>query len=137
MSEVVDGVGEVDVGSNGGRWTAVGTVDEVVARKKFVVEDGDEQILVIYHDGGVYAMDNICIHKQRPMLKGVILRNRLVCPGHQWAFELDSGWESVKEECQPTYAVRVTDDGAVEVDLDSKYVRRTVAGVCEDTCGAR
>ena len=72
-------------------------------------------------------MDNICIHKQRPMLKGVILRDRLVCPGHQWAFELESGWEAVKEECQPTYDVRVTDDGVVEVDLDSKCARRSAA----------
>ena len=31
-------------------------------------------------------------------------------PGHQWAFALDSGWEAIKEECQPTHPVRVADD---------------------------
>jgi ketosteroid isomerase-like protein len=39
-----------------------------------------------------------------------------VCPGHQWAFALDTGWEAVKEACQPTFPVRLTDD-LVEVQV--------------------
>ena len=45
-----------------------------------------------------------------------MLNGKLVCPGHQWAFALDSGWEAIKEECQPMFPVRVV-DGIVEVDV--------------------
>jgi nitrite reductase (NADH) small subunit len=109
-----------------GTWLDIGSHDEVLRRKKFAVETGDgASIVVVAHDGSVYAMDNVCIHKERELVKGVVLRDRLVCPGHQWAFELGSGWEAVKERCQPTYAVRVTDAGRVEVDTASRSVRRS------------
>jgi ketosteroid isomerase-like protein len=49
----------------------------------------------------------------------VILNCKLVCPGHQWAFALDTGWESVKEECQPTHPVRVNGD-IIEVCVESQ-----------------
>ena len=113
------------------RWLDVGDVAEVMKRRKFVVTDGEATIVIVAHDGAVFAMDNICIHRQRELVKGVVLRDRLVCPGHQWAFELGTGWEAVKEECQPTYAVRVTDTGRVEVDLASRTTSRSVAAVAE------
>jgi nitrite reductase (NADH) small subunit len=107
-------------------WLDVGSHDEVVRRKKFAVEAADgATIVVVAHDGGLYAMDNVCIHKERELSKGVVLRNRLVCPGHQWAFELATGWESVKQRCQPTYDIRVTEAGRVEVDTASHAVRCT------------
>ena len=110
-------------------WIDVGSVAEVERRKKFVVTNGEVTIVVVAHAGGVYALDNVCIHKQRELVKGVVLRDRLVCPGHQWAFELATGWESVKEECQGTYPVRVTDGGRVEVDAGSRrYVSIDRAG---------
>ncbi len=113
------------------RWLDVGDVAEVTKRRKFVVTDGGETIVIVAHDGAVFALDNVCIHRQRELVKGVVLRDRLVCPGHQWAFELGTGWEAVKEECQPTYAVRVTDAGRVEVDLASRTTSRSAASVVE------
>ena len=35
------------------------------------------------------------------------MRGRVICPGHQWAFDLETGWVEDQEQCQPTYAVRV------------------------------
>lgn len=127
---MVDGIVASDT-SGHERWLDVGDVVAVTKRRKFVVADGEATIVIVAHDGGVFAMDNICIHRQRELVKGVVLRDRLVCPGHQWAFELGTGWEAVKEECQPTYAVRVTDTGRVEVDLASRTTSRSVAAVAE------
>ena len=42
------------------------------------------------------------------------MNGKIVCPGHQWAFALGTGWEAVKQVCQPTHPVRVHDD-VVEV----------------------
>jgi nitrite reductase (NADH) small subunit len=100
-------------------WLQVATLDELVKRRKLVVDHDGASILVLAHDGEVYAFDNICIHKQRELAKGVVLNGKLVCPGHQWAFSLDRGWEAVKEQFQPTYDVRV-DDGVVWVDTASR-----------------
>ena len=102
----------------------MGDVAEVVKRKKFVVGPDERPIVVITHDNCVYAMDNVCIHKQRELAKGVILGDRIVCPGHQWSFQLSTGWEAKMEQYQPTYPVRINDDGRVEVDVASPSVPR-------------
>ena len=106
------------------RWVDVGDVAEVVRRKKFVVGEEADAKVVIVHDQCIYALDNVCIHKQRELVKGVVLGDRIVCPGHQWAFRLDTGFEAKMERYQPTYPVRVTDDGRVEVDVGSPSATR-------------
>jgi nitrite reductase (NADH) small subunit len=115
-------VSELDDRSSSTQWLDVGEVADVIRRRKFVVGEEPDEIVVVCHEGNVYALQNICIHKGRELGKGVVLRDRLVCPGHQWSFDLRTGWESVKEQCQPTYAVRITDDDRVEVDLASRTV---------------
>lgn len=102
-------------------WVDVGSTTEVTKRRKVVVDVGDEQIFVLAHDGDFFALQNICIHRQREISKGVVLNGRIVCPGHQWAFDLRTGWESIKQECQPTYRVHVEDD-VVQVDAASRAV---------------
>lgn len=117
----VDDAGLRAAGAPSESWLDIGSSREVSKARRVVVE-GDEPILVVAHEGSFYAMANICIHKQRELVKGVVLNGRLVCPGHQWAFDLDCGWETVKNECQPTYTMRVTDDDRVEIDLASRTV---------------
>lgn len=103
-------------------WVDVVGMDELLKRRKVVHVDGDRQILVLTHEGAVHAFDNVCIHRQRELHRGVILNGKLVCPGHQWAFALSTGVESVRERCQPTYDVRVI-DAVVQVDLSSRAER--------------
>lgn len=92
------------------QWRPVGSVADLTKKRKVVLEIDERQILVVAHEGRFFAFDNICIHRDRELSKGVILNGKLVCPGHQWAFALDTGWEAVKEACQPTHAVRVDGD---------------------------
>ncbi|MEZ5219566.1 MAG: Rieske 2Fe-2S domain-containing protein [Ilumatobacteraceae bacterium] len=91
-------------------WIEVGPVDEVRRRKRIVIDDIEAPILVYTYEDTIRAMANICIHRDRELVKGVILRGRLVCPGHQWAFDVNTGWEAVKQQCQPVHAVRIVDD---------------------------
>ena len=97
-------------------WVAVGAIAEVAKKRKVVLQSHGHEVLVLAHEGAFYAFRNRCIHKDRELSKGVVLNGKLVCPGHQWAFALDSGYEAVKEQYQPTYPVRVSDD-VVEVSL--------------------
>jgi nitrite reductase/ring-hydroxylating ferredoxin subunit len=76
-----------------------GEVHTITRARKTVIEVDGYEVLVLAHDGNLHAFQNRCIHKQRELAKGVVLNGKLVCPGHQWAFALDSGWEAIKEEC--------------------------------------
>lgn len=95
-------------------WVAIGTVADLQRRKRTVAEVGDRQVAVFWHDGEAYALDNICIHKQRELVKGVILNGRIICPGHQWAYDLRTGHEQTMDRDQPCFPVKV-EDGQVFV----------------------
>jgi nitrite reductase/ring-hydroxylating ferredoxin subunit len=103
-------------------WVEVAAVDDLRRRRKVVVPHDDGEILVLMHEGAVHAFDNTCIHRQRSLSKGVVLNGRIVCPGHQWAFDLASGWEALKGECQPTYTAKI-EGGRVLVDTASRARR--------------
>jgi len=97
-------------------WFEAGDVATITRARKTVIDIDGYEVFVLAHEGNLYAFQNRCIHKQRELSKGVVLNGKLVCPGHQWAFALDSGYEAIKEESQPMFQVRVV-DGKVEVDV--------------------
>lgn len=98
-------------------WIEVGTRPELQRLRKKVVAAGDRQIVVVWHGERPYALDNICIHQQRELVKGVILNGRLVCPGHQWAYELDSGYCRERDRFQPVYPIK-EEGGTVYVETE-------------------
>ena len=97
-------------------WVLAAHLSELVRRKKTkVVIDGHD--IALFHIGGeVYALQDACVHKQRWLSRGTVLRGRVVCPGHQWEFDPGTGAVEDREECQPTFPVRV-DGEHVYVDL--------------------
>ena len=57
-----------------------------------VIEINDfEEVLVLNHNGKVYAITNICPHEGGAMQRGLIEANVLYCPLHRWGFDLNSG----------------------------------------------
>jgi nitrite reductase (NADH) small subunit len=110
------GFGGAAPGGIGVTWVTAGDVQTITRARKTVIDVDGYEVFVLAHDGNLHAFQNRCIHKQRELAKGVVLNGKLVCPGHQWAFALDSGWEAIKEERQPMFPVRVV-DGIVEVDV--------------------
>ena len=75
------------------------------------VQVGDQEIALFLVGEKVYALADICIHKQRNLSKGTVFNGKVVCPGHQWTFELESGYECDQDAYQPTYDVKVEDGG--------------------------
>jgi nitrite reductase/ring-hydroxylating ferredoxin subunit len=107
------------VGEPEGNWVEVASLKELARRKKKLVTVGEQEIALFLVDDKVYALRDICIHKERRLHKGVVLKGRIVCPGHQWAFDLRTGWVEAQGQCQPTYAVKVDGD-AVLIDPEPR-----------------
>lgn len=105
-----------DAGEN---WVEVASLKELERRKKKLVTVDEQDIALFLVGDSVYALRDICIHKERRLHKGTILKGRVVCPGHQWAFDLPTGWVDDQGRCQPTYSTKVEGD-TVYVDPEPR-----------------
>jgi nitrite reductase/ring-hydroxylating ferredoxin subunit len=99
-------------------WHEVGKLKDLEGRKKAAVTVGDKTIALFCIRGTVYALADTCIHEQRQLSKGAILFGKIVCPGHQWKFDPETGEAEGQGRCQPTFPVRVSADGIVSVSLE-------------------
>ena len=84
-------------------------------RLKVSVEGRD--LALFYCDGEVFALDDRCIHKGSSLSKGHVFKGKVVCPGHQWAFDLRTGAVSQSPKCQPVVPTRITDE-VIYVNLE-------------------
>ena len=91
-------------------WVAVATTKEVARRRKLRVEVDGVGIALFSAGETIYAFADLCIHQDRSLAKGTLLHGRVICPGHQWRFDLDTGYEQDQDLCQPTYDVAIADD---------------------------
>ena len=94
----------------------VAGIEELQRRKKLLVSVAGTDVVLVQTAGGPRAIQNICIHRERELVKGTLLGNRIVCPGHQWAFDLDTGYEQKMCRHQPTFDVRVEGDRILVAD---------------------
>lgn len=92
------------------QWVAVGTTAELRRARAVVVAAEGGDIAVFWNGGEPMALANVCVHRERELVKGNIFQGRVICPGHQWAFDLATGFCAERDRSQPTYAVRVDDD---------------------------
>ncbi|GAA4056162.1 MULTISPECIES: Rieske (2Fe-2S) protein [Actinomadura] len=96
-------------------WVEAAALADVRRRRRLAVTVAGRHIALFLVGETVYALDDLCVHKQRRLTKGTLLYGRVICPGHQWKIDPETGRVEDREECQPTYAVRV-DGGTVYVD---------------------
>lgn len=91
-------------------WVAVTVLKDLQRRKKTRVEVAGEPVALFWAGEKVFALHDVCIHEERSLSKGAVLKGRVVCPGHQWQFDLATGWVEEQERCQPTFDVKVEGD---------------------------
>src|SRR5215472_3343056 len=68
-----------------------GSLEELKAKGRSVVHGGHRPILVIYHRGRVFALDNRCPHMGFPLERGSVEDGILTCHWHHARFDLESG----------------------------------------------
>lgn len=100
-------------------WVDVAELADLSRRRKKLVTIGETAIALFYVDGEVFAFADACVHKGRPLSRGTVLHGRVICPGHQWAFDLRTGQAEDREECQTAFPARV-EAGRVQVCADAR-----------------
>lgn len=86
-------------------------IDEIPQMMPRKVHTGGRNVLLCKDDAQVYAVDEICPHKDKSMAYGVVHHGKITCPHHQYDFELATG-RCNRRKCAPvmTYSVEVVDD---------------------------
>ncbi|AXF05556.1 Rieske (2Fe-2S) protein [Paraburkholderia hospita] len=79
----------MDAPNNG--FMLVGSLEELRAKGRLVVQGGHGPILVIYDRGCVFALDNRCPHMGFPLERGTLEDGILTCHWHHARFDLQSG----------------------------------------------
>lgn len=117
-------------------WIKVLPVDSLSKDTRKVVKVGKRNILLLYHDDRLVAVDNICPHLKLPLKKGEITEDgAIICPWHRSAFDLCTGnvkqwtpWPPVvgkvlgtisSEKNLPVFPVRV-EEGSIWVDVQEE-----------------
>ncbi|XP_068440484.1 apoptosis inducing factor mitochondria associated 4 [Clinocottus analis] len=85
---------------------------------------GDQQVLLVRTQGQYSAVGSKCSHYNAPLVKGVLVGDRVRCPFHGACFNVRTG--DIEEypglDCLPSYKVKV-EDGKVYVSINKKSLK--------------
>src|SRR6266511_1809130 len=74
-----------------GTWTNAARLADFEAADRKVVSAGGRPVLLLRHDGGLFAVDNRCPHMAFPLEQGSVKDCILTCHWHHARFDLASG----------------------------------------------
>jgi nitrite reductase/ring-hydroxylating ferredoxin subunit len=90
---------------------AVAKTSEISPGCGKVCEANGKKVAVFNLDGSFYAIDNLCIHKGGPLGEGAIEGDVVVCPWHNWRYNIKTGVSPVNPAAKvKTYGVKVEND---------------------------
>jgi nitrite reductase/ring-hydroxylating ferredoxin subunit len=70
---------------------------------------GSKEYCIVNLKGEIYAIDNICPHQGASLGLGEINGEEIICPLHQWRFNVKTGACSVEKYCLEHYEVEILD----------------------------
>ena len=77
-------------------WVNVLSQSELPEGERRVVRVTERDVMLVNHQGHIYAVDNVCPHLGASLAKGVVTEDgAIICPRHHSAFDLRTG--DVKE----------------------------------------
>ena len=80
--------------------------------RTFAVE-GKQVAVFRTRTGGVYATQAECPHRKGSLADGLLGNDTLVCPLHEWTFELSTGAAKMGSCNLAVYTIREDADGAL------------------------
>lgn len=98
---------EAPISDRSGSMMPVCATEMLAASGKLIVSHNDVDVVLFWNNGEPAALNDQCIHRERSLSQGVLLNHRVVCPGHQWSFDLTTGFCRERDRTQPTYRVSI------------------------------
>ena len=103
-------------------WVAVAEEHDLPADGRLVVTLSGLSILLLKLDGQVYAVGNHCPHLGCSMARGQVEGFLIVCPCHDWTFDIRTGeFIMAREITLPVYSARI--------DMQQIYIKTEKSGV--------
>jgi len=99
-------------------WIKIIEIEDVplMGSRKVVVGD-DEIVIFKTKDGSIFAVNNVCPHKQGKLSEGLVHDHMVTCPLHNWDIDLETG--IVKDEdnsCTKKYETKI-EEGVIYLAL--------------------
>jgi nitrite reductase/ring-hydroxylating ferredoxin subunit len=66
-------------------------VEDLPIGKSLIIVARDEEIALFNYKGNYFAIANKCLHKGSPLGEGRIEEGVLICPNHEWRYDLNTG----------------------------------------------
>lgn len=100
-------------------WVDVAMLDELSREGRLGRKARGIDVLLLWRDNGVTALENRCPHQGKPLDRGRITAGRITCPFHGACFELSDGRAVAgpTDVSVPVFPARVTSAGHVEIDI--------------------
>ncbi len=90
-------------------WREIGVIDDIppLGSRVISVNAGDIAIFRT-SDDHVFALDDLCPHKQGKLSQGIVHDRAVTCPLHSWVIGLDDGKALDPDEgCTKTHEIRL------------------------------
>jgi nitrite reductase (NADH) small subunit len=97
----------------------LGLLSEIPQGEGRTFRIGDRRVAVFHSRGGrVFATQAECPHRGGPLADGLVGGTTLICPLHEWSFDLQSGM-AINGTCGlRTYPVTKGPDGTLALEMD-------------------
>lgn len=74
------------------KWIKITEVENIPSMGSRVIQYGEIEIAVFKtRDGSIFAINNVCPHKQGKLSEGLIHESVVTCPMHNWDIDLKTG----------------------------------------------
>ena len=100
------------------KYVKVMNEEDLPPGKSAIIATGKDEIALFNYKGKYYAIANKCLHKGSPLGEGRIVEGILICPNHEWRYDLKTGDCPQNPELRTkVYPVRVV-DGKIRIGLE-------------------
>jgi len=90
----------------------IGSIGQIPIGEGRTFEVAGQRVAVFHtREGGVYAIEANCPHRNGPLADGLTSGTTVLCPLHERAFDLLTGAGIGHEDCVMSYPVRISGDG--------------------------
>lgn len=99
-------------------WISATTLEQLQKKGSVLFRREQQQIVLFWVDGQVFALDNRCPHEGYPLQQGTVASDTcvLTCQWHNWKFDMKTGQCVVGEDHVRTYETK-QDNGQIWVNL--------------------